>query len=102
MHRGPRATRLWLRIVSFAGLFWTLLVGGLIALNHPTHSIGHPTSSNLKNREAARKQLAAMPLYFERNLGQSKPEVRDLSHTSRSSLFLTDDSAVVTMVAGCH
>ena len=46
------------------------------------------------------KKFNGMPLYFERNLGQSDPSVRYLSHSSRSSLFLTDDAAVITMVGG--
>jgi hypothetical protein len=85
--------------MSFAGLVTTLLVGGQFALNRPKRAASRPTSS-LKNRQAARKQAVALPLYFERNLGQSDPQVRYLSHTSRSSLFLTDDSAVITMAAG--
>jgi hypothetical protein len=44
--------------------------------------------------------LATMPLYFERNEGQTDPHVRYLSHTSRYSLFLTDEAVVVSMVGG--
>ena len=74
-----------------------LLIAGLVAFNQPTHVGRHP---NPKDQDAAREKFTAMPLYFERNLGQSDRSVRYLSHMSRSSLFLTDDAAVITMVGG--
>lgn len=43
---------------------------------------------------------ARIPLVFERNAGQTDPSVRYLSHNGRYSLFLTDDAAVFSMVAG--
>jgi hypothetical protein len=43
---------------------------------------------------------ARLPLVFERNAGQTDPSVRYLSHNGRYSLFLTDDAAVFSMVAG--
>jgi len=56
--------------------------------------------------QTARADLAALarvnglPIYFERNVGQSDSSVHYLSHTPRTSLFLTDDSTVITMVGG--
>jgi len=47
----------------------------------------HPAIS--KNDAAARR--AALPLYFEPNVGQSDPHVRFLSQSSRYSVFLTDE-----------
>jgi hypothetical protein len=57
-------------------------------------------SSPAKARLAALAHIKGMPLYFERNLGQSDPSVRYLSHTSRYSLFLTDEAAVISLVGG--
>jgi hypothetical protein len=99
--RDRRAARTGWRIASLSALVSTFLIGGLLALNHPKHAGDHPNPpSSVKDHDAALKRYAAMPLYFERNVGQSDPRVRYLSHTSRSSLFLTDDTAVITMVGG--
>ena len=51
-------------------------------------------------RDAALKSIASMPLYFERNQGQTDPQVRFLSHGSRYSMFVTDDATVISMVGG--
>src|SRR5208283_3591580 len=51
-------------------------------------------------KAAAKRQFAAMPLFFERNHGQTDPSVRFLSHSGRHSMYLTDDATVITMVAG--
>jgi hypothetical protein len=52
----------------------------------------------LTGARAARS--ARIPLVFERNAGQTNSSVRYLSHNGRYSLFLTDDAAVFSMVAG--
>src|SRR5271170_2784184 len=51
-------------------------------------------------KAAAKREFAAMPLFFEPNHGQTDPSVRFLSHSGRHSLYLTDDATVITMVAG--
>ena len=85
------------RIVLLTTMSMFLVVGGLIESKH-FRAVRH--DSEAQRRDDALKKYHSMPLYFERNLGQSDPSVRYLSHSSRSSLFLTDDSAVITMVAG--
>ncbi|HXD90349.1 MAG TPA: hypothetical protein VNU00_04760, partial [Candidatus Binataceae bacterium] len=56
-------------------------------------------NSNLSRTQALAK-FAGLPLYFERNDGQSDPDVRYLSRSSRSTLFLTDNGTVISMVGG--
>src|SRR5271168_142493 len=51
-------------------------------------------------KAAAKREFAAMPLFFEPNHGQTDPSVRFLSHSGRHSLYLTDDATIITMVAG--
>src|SRR5271156_4082562 len=51
-------------------------------------------------KATAKRQFAAMPLFFEPNHGQTDPSVRFLSHSGRHSLYLTDDATIITMVAG--
>src|SRR5277367_5466716 len=51
-------------------------------------------------KASAKREFAAMPLFFEPNHGQTDPSVRFLSHSGRHSLYLTDDATVITMVAG--
>src|SRR5579875_340353 len=63
---------------------------------HAIKQVNSPTGARL----AAMAGIRSMPLYFEPNLGQSDPRVRYASHTPRSSLFLTDDATVITMVGG--
>lgn len=84
-------------IVLLTSLSMFLVISGLIESKHfrPVR----PDSVSPRHHDALKK-INAMPLYFERNLGQSDPSVRYLSHSSRSSLFLTDDAAVITMVGG--
>ena len=48
----------------------------------------------------AKREFAAMPLFFEPNHGQTDPSVKFLSHSGRHSMYLTDDATVITMVAG--
>ncbi len=85
------------RIVLLTTVSMFLVVGGLVESKHfravRSDSVSHRHDDVLK-------KYSGMPLYFERNLGQSDPSVRYLSHSSRSSLFLTDDAAVITMVGG--
>ncbi|MGD0117623.1 MAG: hypothetical protein ABSD30_06140 [Candidatus Binatus sp.] len=51
-------------------------------------------------RSDAMARIAALPLYFEKNLGQVDSRVRYLSRSGRYSLFLTDDAAVFSLVGG--
>src|SRR5271154_5219725 len=51
-------------------------------------------------KASAKREFAAMPLFFEPNHGQTDPSVRFLSHSGRHSLYLTDDATVITMIAG--
>ena len=74
-----------------------LVISGLVESKH--FRAVRPDSGSHRPDEALKK-FNGMQLYFEKNVGQSDPSVRYLSHTSRSSLFLTDDAAVVTMVGG--
>ena len=95
--RDRRATRAGWGLGLLSALASLLLIAGLFAFNQSTPVGRHP---NPKDQDSARKKFTAMPLYFERNVGQSDPGVRYLSHTSRYSLFLTDDAAVITLVGG--
>ncbi|HVN29110.1 MAG TPA: hypothetical protein VMT64_11515, partial [Candidatus Binataceae bacterium] len=69
------------------------------ALNGFHRSAGASARNGAAHKDQALRKYAGMPLYFERNIGQSDPSVRYLSHSARSSLFLTDDAAVIAMVA---
>src|SRR5271163_5240937 len=51
-------------------------------------------------KATAKREFAAMPLFFEPNHGQTDPSVRFLSHSGRHSLYLTDDATIITMIAG--
>src|SRR5277367_5757014 len=62
----------------------------------PKSAVATPDRADM----AALAHIRGLPIYFERNLGQSDPSVRYLSRTTRSSLFLTDDSTVITIVGG--
>ncbi len=63
------------------------------------------SAASMAAGQAAMKQraagmVAAMPLYFEANDGQTDPSVKYLSHAGRYSLFLTDDAMVISMIGG--
>src|SRR5271155_3678027 len=51
-------------------------------------------------KASAKREFAAMPLFFEPNHGQTDPSVRFLSHSGRHSMYLTDDATIITMIAG--
>ncbi len=93
-HDRGRTRARWTITLPF-GLAALLLIAGLVASRHAARLDHHIKS---RERDTALNKFASMPLYFERNDGQSDPSVRYLSHTSRSSLFLTDDAAVITLV----
>ena len=97
MQKGDlRASRGVLKLALLMILFSAITIGGIATLHH-----GSPTIlTNPQARNDALKKFAAMPLYFERNVGQTDSSVRYLSRTSRYSLFLTDDSTVISMVGG--
>src|ERR1019366_2484226 len=46
------------------------------------------------------KSMAATPLYFEKNEGQTDSSVKYLSHSGQTSIFITGDSTVISMVGG--
>jgi len=85
-----------------------LLIGIMPAVVIAIAMLGHAPGAAKGNGKmtpgrgplAAMAGIRSMPLYFERNLGQSDARVRYASHTPRSSLFLTDDATVITMVGG--
>lgn len=85
------------KITLLTAVTMFLVVGGMVESRHIRPVRPDPVSHR---NDDALKKYRSMPLYFERNNGQSDPSVRYLSHTSRASLFLTDDSAVITMVGG--
>ncbi len=85
------------RIVLLTTVSVFLMIVGVVESRHFHASRPNPLS---QRKDEALKKFKGMPLYFEKNLGQSDPSVRFLSHSSRSSLFLTDDAAVITMVGG--
>ena len=57
-------------------------------------------ASEAATKLKAKRMIAAMPLFFEPNHGQTDPSVRFLSHSGRHSMYLTDDATIITMVAG--
>ena len=57
-------------------------------------------ASEAATKLKAKRMIAAMPLFFEPNHGQTDLSVRFLSHSGRHSLYLTDDATIITMVAG--
>jgi hypothetical protein len=61
-------------------------------------------SAGQQNPEELRKEalnkIDRLPLYFEVNRGQVDKSVRYLARSGRYSLFLTDDSAVFSMIGG--
>ncbi|HVN90078.1 MAG TPA: hypothetical protein VMT61_09720 [Candidatus Binataceae bacterium] len=63
-------------------------------------SVGNPLDHNTMSRTEAIAKFAALPLYFERNDGQSDPSVHYLSRTPRSTVFLGDQGTLVSMVGG--
>jgi hypothetical protein len=67
--------------------------------NFPSSARTLSGKSNLSRTEALAK-FAGLPLYFERNDGQSDPSVRYLSRSARSTLFLTNNGTVISMVGG--
>src|ERR1700683_121684 len=90
-----------LTLVGFAAI---VLAAGIPAgPGHPlpaaaAHSAINKHSATNKNDAAARR--ASLPLYFEPNVGQSDPQVRFLSQSSRYSLFFTDAGTVCSLVGG--
>ena len=93
---GSRAYRAGWRIASLILLASALVIGA----NLLSPGSRGRSSSDPSVRGRALANYSTMPLYFERNIGQSDSSVRYLAHTSRYSLFLTDDSTVVTIVGG--
>ncbi len=49
---------------------------------------------------AVRQKIAALPLYFERNVGQTDPQVQFLSRAGALNLFLTGTETVLVLGAG--
>ena len=46
---------------------------------------------------AIHDKIEGLPLYFERNAGQTDPQVHFLSHAGAFSLFLTETEAVLVL-----
>src|SRR5271163_1296242 len=58
------------------------------------------SSNAAQSRENAIDQAATLPLYFEENRGQVDSSVRFVSRSGQTSIFLTDDAAVFSLVGG--
>src|SRR5271170_7154515 len=75
-----------------------------ITVNSPSGGAPIVASAGNQNPEEIRKEaldkIAGLPLYFEKNQGQVDPSVRYVARSGRSSLFLTDDSAVFALIGG--
>ncbi len=86
-------------------LFALLIVGAMSLASILTYSeplavhSKHPHRSAIAKGDATRK-IDGMPIYFERNDGQTDPRVKFLSHSGRYSLFLTEDSTVISLIGG--
>src|SRR5215469_15747329 len=91
---GARCIGLNLALVSAAVML--SIVAALAVLRHPSMT----SSPDLRARNEALGKYLGMPLYFERNLGQTDPAVRYLSRTTRSAFYLTDNATVITLVGG--
>jgi len=93
---GSQGERAGWRIVSLVSAASAILLGAIVLATRDQGG-AHPEPSA---RGRALANYSTMPLFFERNVGQSDASVRYLAHTSRYSLFLSDDSTVVTLVGG--
>jgi len=85
-----RPARVAIAIGAFLLAFAT---GSAVANNldwHPDASLQSPASA-LKE---------TIPIYFEQNQGQANASVRYLSRSGRTSMFLTDDAAVFSLIGG--
>ncbi len=87
MKRSGRIPTITAAAVFLAAALWLF---GTPGRNRPVQALSKPPTI----------QAAGIPLVFERNAGQADSSVRYLSHNGRYSLFLTDDAAVFSMVAG--
>src|ERR1700688_1725444 len=74
-------------IVAFVVLMLGSRMGGTTIATNPEQA-----------REEALNKIGGLPLYFEVNQGQVDPSVRYLARSGRSSLFLTDDAAVFSLI----
>jgi len=88
----------WWKVASaLTALAVMLAVGGWLNWHR---SSGHAATNAEAARADALKQYSAIPLYFERNVGQTDPGVRYLSRTPRYTWYLTDNATVVSVVGG--
>ena len=62
----------------------------------PAPSANKRASASLSKTEAM-VRLSQIPIYFEKNQGQTNSQVRFLSRAGDYTVFLTDDSAVLAM-----
>src|SRR5215469_9321780 len=106
---GNSGVSLRARLTIGAGVLYAIAVVGLAlgfksqtgaATRASVSSPGSRAAAEAAAKQKAKGMYAAMPLYFERNQGQTDRSVRYLSHSGRHSLYLTDDATVITMIGG--
>jgi hypothetical protein len=74
------------------------VMGGIVMLRSPNSA--KPAKSRTISEAEAMDRYAHLPVYFERNDGQTDPSVRYLTHQGRYSMFLTDQGTVFSIVGG--
>src|SRR5579859_1742637 len=100
MVRGTRSGAIGLAVAAIVVSGAILNARGVFHLLNFRDLAGTSISASKLSRTEALAKFAGLPLYFERNDGQSDPGVRFLSRASRSTLFLTDSGTVISMVGG--
>src|SRR4051794_13158079 len=57
----------------------------------------HLSTSSTSPEKSAPPDVAALPLSFELNAGQTDPSVRFMAHASGSTLYFADSEVVIAM-----
>ncbi|MDQ6777711.1 MAG: SBBP repeat-containing protein [Actinomycetota bacterium] len=85
--------------VGLLGALCVLGVAAVMVSSVGTHAgvVGH-TSSPRAGTEAIKREFAALPLRFQRNLGQTDARVKFFSQQPGSTLFLTGSGTVLSVV----
>ncbi len=83
------------RFVVFAALAASLACA--LVFGHYSMSRGVRPHVNAETAASVGSARAELPFYFERNVGQTDPEVRFVAHSRGSTIFLTDREAVLSL-----
>ena len=86
--------------ITFAIIAAALMIGAAAIVSTTSIPATRSARTSHPSIADATGKIAGMPLYFERNQGQSDARVKYLAHAGDYTLFLTNDAAVFSIIGG--